>query len=82
MHNLETGDTVTFCEVKGMTALNGLTTKVNGQCRTIISSALNIIYCLSSFYRAAVVSWLARRYFNPQVRGTNPGLDRLRIFMV
>ena len=30
----------------------------------------------------AVVSWLAHRYANPKVRGSNPGLDRLRIFMV
>ena len=30
--------------------------------------------------RAAVASWLARRYANPKVRGSNP--DRLRIFMV
>ena len=32
--------------------------------------------------RAAVVSWLAQRYANPQVVGSNTGLDRLRIFMV
>ena len=31
---------------------------------------------------AAVVSWLAHRYANPKVGGSNPGLDRLRIFMV
>ena len=32
--------------------------------------------------RAAVASWLACRYANSKVRGSNPGLDRLRIFMV
>ena len=32
--------------------------------------------------RALVVSWLEHRYVNPKVRGSNPGLDGLRIFMV
>ena len=34
------------------------------------------------YAQAAVASWLARRYADPKVRGSNPGLDRLRIFMV
>ena len=35
-----------------------------------------------SIIQRAAVAWLARRYANPKVRGSNPGLDRLHIFMV
>ena len=29
-----------------------------------------------------MASWLTRRYANPKIRGSNPGLDILRIFSV
>ena len=51
MHGFETGDTVTFKEVRGMTELNGQQCQIQGQCQNILNNnkKLNITLLHKSF---------------------------------